>query len=482
MPHAKKSEIQAFGFAVGKSFWRLLQHVLTACLTSIEVLKATYLQLCFEPHNILAPARTGPLAVDTVIVNTSRRVVVTGLGVIAPNGTAIREFWDNVIAGRPSARPLVRFNTSDMPCKLGCEITGFDASQWMDHKKAKRVDPAIAYAIAAGKQAFGDAGFDAKHVNPERFGIVEGTSVCGLHNTLTKHSEFVQRGYRSIQPTVLVNAFCGGASSEMAIELELQCQATTITTACSAGNDAIGYGLRTIRDDLADVMLAGATEAPLVDGYYAIFAAAGVMSRRTDEPATAMRPFDRDRDGFVLGEGSAFLVLEELNHALARGANIYCEVIGHGQACDAHSIIGLHPDSRGAISAIRKAFFSAQIDPSKVDYVNAHGSATGSNDVLETNAIVATFGGHAKTVAVSATKPVTGHMAGASAAIEAVVCALSIREGIVPPTANLDHPAEGCTLDYVPKTARNYPVRCAMSLSAGFGGKHSALIMRGYHE
>jgi len=411
------------------------------------------------------------------MVNTDRRVVVTGLGVIAPNGTSLPAFWETVVAGRSSARLLQRFDASDMPCKLACEITDFDATKWMDPKKAKRVDPAIAYAIAAGKEAFADAGFDAWRVNPDRFGIVEGTSVCGIHNTLGRHTEFVKRGYRSIQPSALVSAFCGGASSEMAIELGLRCQATTIATACSAGNDAIGYGLRTIREDVADVMLAGATEAPIVDGYYAIFAAAGVMTRST-QPATAMRPFDRDRDGFVLGEGAAFLVLEELNHALARGARIYCEVVAQGQACDAHSIVGLDPDCRGAIASMNRALFEAQLNPTAIDYVNAHGSATGPNDVLETKALVAVFGSEAKRLAVSATKPVTGHLAGASAAVEAVICSLAIQNGVIPPTANLVTPAEGCTLDYVPRTARNYPVRTALSISAGFGGKHSAVIFR----
>lgn len=414
------------------------------------------------------------------MVNTERRIVVTGMGVVAPNGTTLSTFWDSVINAHSAAGFVTRFSTASMPCHLACEIRDFDASRWVSSAKAKRFDRSILYAIAAGKQAMADAGFEDFRINPDRFGIVEGTSVSGLDNTLREHTSFVERGFRSIRPTYLVNAFCGGASSEMAIELQLECQATTIATACSSGNDAIGYGMRTIRDDLADVMLAGAAEAPIVDGYFSIFAKAGVMSKRRDDPATAMRPFSHDRDGFVLGEGSAFLVLEELNHALARGARIYCEVLGQGQSCDAHDIVALHPEAKGSVRSIERALFSAQLNPNAIDYVNAHGSATGMNDVLETLALKKTLGARARRIAISATKPVTGHLAGASAAIEAVVCALTLHHRIVPPTANLQTPGEGCDLDYVAREARAMPVNVAMSMSAGFGGKHSALILRRY--
>lgn len=411
-----------------------------------------------------------------VTVNTERRVVVTGLGVIAPNGNTVADFWSAVQRGESSANWLTRFDASAMPCALASEVRGFDPEKWMDPKKARRFDRSIVYAIAAGKQAIQDSGLEPARINPDRFAIVEGTSVSGLDNTLREHTKFVKKGYRSIQPSMLVNAFCGGASSEMAIELGLQCQATTIATACSSGNDAIGYALRTIRDDVADVILAGATEAPLVDGYYAIFAAAGVMTRRKDDPARAMRPFDKDHDGFVLGEGAAFLVLEEYMHAVARGARIYCEVLGHGQACDAYNIVAIHPDARGAKRAIERALFQARLNPDAIDYVNAHGSATGMGDALETKAIREALGSRARHIPVSGTKPVTGHLAGASAAVEAVVCALALQNGTVPPTANFSAPADGCDLDYVPGGARAYPLRTVMSTSAGFGGKHAAII------
>jgi len=253
-----------------------------------------------------------------------RRIVITGIGVIAPNGLTLDTFWDSLCKGTATAGPVTRFDASAMHSKLACEITGFDATLFIEPAKAKRYDLSILYAIAAAKSAVADAGLDLSREDMDRFGVVEGTTVSGLGNTLREHTKFIEKGYKSIQPTRLVNASCGGGASEISIELGARCQATTITTACSAGNDALGYAARTIRDDLADIMIAGACEAPIVDGYYAIFSAAGVMSRNNENPKKAMRPFDKDRDGLVLGEGAGFLILEELSHALARGARAEC--------------------------------------------------------------------------------------------------------------------------------------------------------------
>lgn len=414
-------------------------------------------------------------------INLERRIVITGIGTICANGTTLPTFWDTVVRGEARAAEVTRFDVSGMPCRLAAEIPNFKATDYIDEKRAKRFDRSILFGIAAAKEAIADAGLNITKMDPDRIGIVEGTSVSGIENTLRAHSTFVERGFKSIQPTTLVNAFCGGASSEIAIELGLLCQATTICTACSAGNDAIGYAMRAIRDDLGDIMIAGATEAPIVDGYYTIFSSLGVMSRFRGQPASgAMRPFDRDRDGFVLGEGAAFLILEELNHALARGARIYAEVAGHGQSSDAYHSVALHPEGRGAIRAIQRALFYANMAPDEIDYVNAHGSATGTNDIVETLALKRVCGDHARKLQISATKPVTGHMTGGVAAVEAAICALSIYHGIIPPTANLSNPAEGCDLDYVPRTARHYRVRSALNLNAGFGGKTSALLLKAF--
>lgn len=411
-----------------------------------------------------------------------RKIVVTGIGVIAPNGQTLDDFWLSLCAGKSSASFITRFDTAEMPCKVGCEIKDFDATQFIDAKKARRYDRSILYAVAAAKLAVRDASLDIGTLDLDRTGIYEGTSVSGIDNSAKSYAEFAHRGYRAIKPYNLVNAFCGGASSEIALELGIHGQATTICTACSAGNDAIGYALQAIRDDLGDVMIAGASEAPLVDGYWSIFSAAGVMTREMDNPAVAMKPFDRRRDGFVLGEGATFFILEELSHALSRGARIYAEVVGHGQSCDAHHPVAQHPDGRGTYHAMEKALRQAQMAPSEIDYINAHGSATASNDVIETNAIKRFFGPHARRVAISATKPVTGHLAGATAAIEAAICVLSIQRHEMPPTVNLTEPEDGCDLDYIIGQSRRYPVRAAMNINAGFGGKNSCLVFRRYPD
>jgi 3-oxoacyl-[acyl-carrier-protein] synthase II len=406
-----------------------------------------------------------------------RRIVVTGLGAIAPCGLQPQAVWDAVVNGRGTSSPVTRFDSAGMPCHLAAEVRNFRAEDWMDSKRASRLDRAVRYCLAAGKQAFRDSGLDADEVDGDRMAVYEGTTVTGLENTLRQHTDFVSEGIAAVQPTGLVSAFCGAGSSELAADLRIYGQATTICTGCSAGNDAIGYGLRLIADDLADVVLAGASEAPIVDGFFSIFAKLKIMSRWTGEPGRAMKPFDTERDGFVLGEGSAFLVLEELSHALARGARIYCEVLAHGQACDAYNMVALHPGGRGTIQCIERALVSGRISAHTIDWINAHGSATPSNDVIEANAIRAAFGPAADGIAVSATKPVTGHLVGATAALEAVICAMAIDRGCIPPTANLENPDPECRIDLVRGAARECPVRNVLNLNAGFGGKASALIL-----
>jgi len=406
-----------------------------------------------------------------------KRIVITGLGVVAPCGLSPQEVWDAVVNGRGSGGTVTRFDTKDMPCHVAAEIKNFQPELWMDTKRAHRLDRAVRYCLAAGKQAFKDSGLEAEKVNGDRMAIYEGTAVTGLENTLRQHAEFVVEGIKAVQPTSLVSAFCGAGSSELALDLGINGQATTICTGCSAGNDAIGYGMRTIWEDLADVVLAGGSEAPIVDGFYSIFAKLKVMSRHTGDLTKAMKPFDLERDGFVLGEGSAFLVLEELSHALARGARIYCEVLAHGQACDAYHMVALHPGGRGTVQAIERALLSGRISGRTIDWINAHGSATPSNDVVETAAIRSVFGPDVERIAVSATKPVTGHMVGATAAIEALICALAIHNGCIPPTANLEQPDPACRVDLVRGSAREYPVRRVLNLNAGFGGKTSAIVL-----
>lgn len=409
-----------------------------------------------------------------------RRVVVTGIGVIAPCGLTLDSFWSAVVEGRPSAGPVTHVKADGMPCRIACEVKGFDPVAHLGNPKAGRYDPAIQFGLAAAKNALADSGLDLGRIDCDRVGVVEGSSVCGLTNTVDAHERFLKAGHRGVLPTRFVSAYMGGSSSEIAIEFGITGQATTIGTACSSGNDAMAYACNLIQDDLADVVVAGANEAPIVGPYYSLFINTGVLSRRNHEPARAMRPFDRDRDGFVLGEGAAFLILEELTHALARGARIYCEWLGHGQSCDAYSSVSLHPEGRGMKRAIEKAIFAAEVAVDRIDYINCHGSATESNEAIETRVYKAALGERARTVAISATKPVTGHLMGATAAVEAAVCALAVHRGVIPPTANLDHAIAECDLDYVPRTAREYPVRCTMNVNLGFGGKCSAVILARY--
>ncbi|GAB5559953.1 MAG: beta-ketoacyl-ACP synthase II [Synoicihabitans sp.] len=397
---------------------------------------------------------------------------------VAPNGSDIDSFWQSLCEGRSAAKIVRAFDRDDIPCKVACEVDDTDFENWVDAKQKARLDRSLLFAISAAKKAVENANLKIDTLDPNRIGVAEGTSVSGLDNTLRSHEKFLERGYRSIKPSNLVTAFCGGGSSEIALSLGIQGQATTICTACSAGNDAIAHATREIEDDVADVMIAGASEAPVVAGYYSIFAAAGVMSRELENPPSAMKPFDKNRDGFVLGEGGTYLILEEYYHALGRGAHIYAEVKGFGRSCDAHHQIALHPEGRGTKRALMMALRDSGIAADEIDYVNAHGSATAQNDIVETESLKAVFGDHARRFAVSATKPVTGHLAGASAAIEAAICALAIDRAMIPPTINLEQPEAVCDLDYVGNGARPLPVRAALNMNSGFGGKQTALILK----
>lgn len=410
--------------------------------------------------------------------STKRRVVITGIGVLAPNGLTLDTFWDSLCAGKSGAAPITHFDASKLPTRIACELKNFDPGNYMDPKKAKRLDPSLQFGVIAAKQAFVDAGLHKDNVDPTRVSIFEGTSVGGMRSTLEGNLVYLEKGYRAMSPFGLINAYCGGGSSEIALELELPGRAVTICTACSSGNDAIGFGLQAIREDDSDIVIAGATEAPIVGGYVGIFSAAKSLARGNDDPQTAMKPFDRKRDGFLLGEGAAFVVLEELSHALARNARIYAEVVGQASACEAYHSVAQNPEGPGIFRAMQKALRAANMRPDEVHYINAHASATESNDLVETRAIKRLFRDHARRLAISGTKPITGHLAGGAGALESVICALAIHRSTIPPTINLTEPEEGCDLDYVPGVARSYPVKVAMNLNAGFGGKNSCLILK----
>ncbi|MBI2925184.1 MAG: beta-ketoacyl-[acyl-carrier-protein] synthase family protein [Verrucomicrobia bacterium] len=408
-----------------------------------------------------------------------RRIVITGLGVIAPNGQDVETFWRSVRDGLSAAGRVTQFDTGDLPHKVAAEVHDFDTDRYLDSKKARRYDKSIKYSIAAASLAVKDAGITLEHFEPDRIGIAEGTTVSGFESLFKAHDTF-HRDPLQINPINVVNGYCGEGSSMIALELGIQGHAITYCSGCCSSNDAIGYAMNMIQQDEVDLMVAGGADANLLEPLWASFASLKVMTRRNDDPKGAMRPFDRRRDGFVLGEGAAFLVLEELTHALERKTKIYAEVLAHGRSCEAYHSVDLHPEGIGVYRAMEKALRRAGLHPSEIDYINAHGSATRANDPIETLAIKRFFGEHAYRLAVSSTKPVTGHLMGASGSLETIICALALERQEIPPTINLQEPDASCDLDYVPNRARAYPLGYTMNLNSGFGGKNSCLILGRY--
>ncbi|MHA3770178.1 beta-ketoacyl-[acyl-carrier-protein] synthase family protein [Verrucomicrobiota bacterium sgz303538] len=409
-----------------------------------------------------------------------RRVVITGMGVIAPNGATLDEFWTSIRDGRSAAAPLTRFDLKDSPVTVACEIKNYDPLKYFDSKTARRLDRSLQYGVIAAQLAVTDARMDISKLDPDRVGVVEATSVSNNPTAARAEESWSQRGYKGISLFAMVNGYSGGGSGEISLHLGARGHAITLSTGSASGNDVMGYALGMLQNDEVDVMVAGGAEAPLIPSIWGTFLQGRVMTRIAGEPSTLMRPFDRYRAGFLLGEGAGFVVLEELGHALARGANVYAEVVGHGRACEAFHPVAPHPDGIGVYQAMTKALRRARLDVSEIDYINAHGTATEANDSVETRAIKNLFGSDARRIAVSSTKPITGHLMAAAGAVETVATALSIYHQVIPPTINLMDPAPDCDLDYVPHRARPYPIRTALNISSGFGGKNACLALRRY--
>lgn len=406
-----------------------------------------------------------------------RRAVITGLGVLAPNGCDLATFWHSIVGGKSAAAVVSQFDTDDFASKVAAEVKGVDWSRFLDAKKLKRYDKTIRFGVGAARLAIDDSGINLADIEPDRKGIVEGTTVSGLETVFRTHANYLADGPAVVNPISVINGYCGEGSSVLAYELGMHAHAITYCSGCCSSNDSIGYAAQMVQLDEADIMVAGGADANISRPIWASFNSLRVMTRNLDDPTKAMRPFDSRRDGFVLGEGAAFLVIEELSHALNRGARIYAEVLGHGRSCEAFHLVDLHPEGLGAAKAMEKALRRARLNPEEVDYINAHGTATRSNDPVETRAIKKTFGRHCPRVAISSTKPITGHLMGAAGAVETVVCALAIHHQVIPPTINLEVPDPECDLDYVPWEARPYPLDVALNLSAGFGGKNSCLAL-----
>jgi len=402
-----------------------------------------------------------------------RRVVITGLGVIAPNGSNIPDFWESVLAGRSAAGPLTRFDAMDSPVKTACEVRDFSVSDFIEAKAAKRLDRSIHFSVAAAMMALKDSGAKIGEIDPTRVGSVEGTSVAHLSAAAKAETAYQLRGFKGISMFQMLNGYTGGGSSEVATELGIKGHAVTLSSGSASGNDVMGYAAMMIRDDEADLMVVGGAEAPIQPLVWGAFCQSKVMTR-----APEMKPFDVARSGFLLGEGAGFVVMEELGHALSRNARIYAEVASHGRACEAYHPVAPEPGGAGVIRAIQSALKKSRREISDVDYINCHGTATESGDLAEARAIKTVFGKYARRLACSSTKPVTGHLMAAAGAVETIVTALAVFHQIIPPTANLHVPDPECDLDFVPHVARPYPIRLALNLSSGFGGKNSCLALR----
>lgn len=406
-----------------------------------------------------------------------RRVVVTGIGLIAATGKNTPEAWQSAVAGRSGVDRITLFDPSELPVHIGAEIRDLDVSSAMDAKAARQTTRFIQLAAVAAREAVIDSGLDTS-TDPDRYGCSIGTGIGGIELVAEQVVKFQTQGARRVTPLLVPYTINNMAAGYVSIHENLRGPNLSITTACASGTHAIGEAFVHIAGGICDMMVAGGTEAAITPVIVAGFANMKALSTNNEDPAGASRPFDLHRDGFVIGEGCGLLVLEEREHAVRRGAKIYAEMVGYGMSADAHHITGPPENGEGAARAMRACLTSAKVNPEDVDYVNAHGTSTPLNDASETAAIAGVFGPHARRLAVSSTKGVTGHCLGAAGGIEAAYTVLAIKEGLVPPTANLNTPDPRCHLDYVPREARQMAVRCAISNSFGFGGQNATIAFK----
>jgi 3-oxoacyl-[acyl-carrier-protein] synthase II len=409
---------------------------------------------------------------------SKRRVVVTGLGIVSPVGIGVREAWTNVLAGRPGITRITRFDPGPFASQIAGEVKGFDVSKYLPVKEARRFDLFLHYGTAAAIEAIADAGIQANEANAERIGVNIGSGIGGLPMIEEGARTLTDQGPRRISPFFIPGTIINMISGNVSIMHGFKGPNLAITTACTTSTHCIGESARLIAYGDADVMVAGGSESCVSPLAIAGFSSARALSTRNDDPATASRPWDKGRDGFVLGEGAGVVVLEELEHANARGAQIYAELVGYGMSADAHHITAPCADGDGARRCMINALKDARANLDEVDYINAHGTSTPLGDLAETIAVKRCFGDHAARLAVSSTKSMTGHLLGAAGGVEAVFTVLGVARRIVPPTINLHEPDPECDLDYVPNQARELPIRLALSNSFGFGGTNGTLAFR----
>jgi 3-oxoacyl-[acyl-carrier-protein] synthase II len=407
-----------------------------------------------------------------------KRVLITGVGVIAPNGIGTNNFWNALSEGRSGVRKITHFDASSYPSQIAGEVHDFDPLNYMASKSARRMDRFAQFAVACTKMALDDANLEVKEKNSDRIGIALGSALGGIPSAEEQHGIFMEKGLKRVDPLLAIKIFPGGGTSQVSIEFGISGHSNTIGGACSSGTDNVGYAFYAIKNDLADVMIAGGAEAPIVPLTVGSFCLLGALSTKNGDPTRASRPFDKKRDGFVMGEGAGILILEDLEHALARGAPIYAEVLGYGTTNDAYHMVQPLPTGEQAKKAIELALQEARIDPTEVDHVNAHGSSTPLNDKIETKIIKEVFGERAYNIPITANKSMIGHALGAAGAIELVASVLTIKNHFIPPTTNYEFPDPECDLDYVPNKARKATVATVLKNSFGFGGKNSSIIIR----
>ncbi|AFY69066.1 3-oxoacyl-(acyl-carrier-protein) synthase 2 [Thalassoporum mexicanum PCC 7367] len=410
------------------------------------------------------------------------RVVITGLGAITPIGNNINDYWQGLASGKNGIDTVTRFDASGHDCRVAGEVKGFDPQEYVDRKDAKRMDRFAQFGVAASMQALKDANLEISPVNAAQIGVLIGTGIGGLQVLEDQHEILMTKGPKRCSPFMIPMMIANMAAGLTAIHTGAQGPNSCTVTACAAGSNAIGDAFRMVQRGYAQAMICGGTEAAVTPLSFAGFASARAMSRRNDDPTHASRPFDRDRDGFVLGEGAGIMILESLDHAKARGARIYAEIVGYGATCDAYHMTGMSPEGEGAIRAISLALKDGNITPDLVDYINAHGTSTPVNDPTETKAIKKVLGEHAHKIVVSSTKSMTGHLLGGSGGIEAVATILAMQNNCAPPTINLENPDPECDLDYVANQARQVKIDVAASNSFGFGGHNVTLVFKRYQD
>ena len=411
-----------------------------------------------------------------------RRVVVTGAGVVSPLGIGRDAFWNGLLKGTSGVRRITRFDPTGHECQIAAEVKDFDPLLWIEKKEVRKMDLFVQYGLAAGLIAVEDAQLKVSDTNRDRVGVLVGTGMGGIPMLVEQNAILLEKGPDRVSPFFIPGIIPNMASGRISMQLGAKGPNSCVSTACATGNHAIGDSFRLIQRGEADIMLAGGSEAVIAPLCVAGFSACKALSTRNADPERASRPFDKQRDGFVMGEGAAVLVLEGLEHALDRGATIYGEVIGYGMSGDAYHVTAPAPEGEGAVQSMQRALQDAGVRPEDVDYINAHGTSTPYNDANETLAIKRVFGDHAYRLAVSSIKSMIGHTLGAAGAIEAIATISSVRHGIIPPTINYEYPDPDCDLDYVPNNARELSVQVALNNSFGFGGTNATMVFRRYDE